>query len=54
MQEIDDLEMRLQREINYNIYSREGFKQRIKRKDSFILNILKGPKTVLKGKLDGF
>ena len=54
MQEIDDLEMRLQREINYNIYSREEFKQRIKRKDSFILNILKGPKTVLKGKLDGF
>ena len=52
MQKIEDLEKRLQREINYNIYHKEEFKEKIRKKDSFILNILKGPKTILKGSLN--
>jgi len=47
------LEKRLQREINYNIYSEEEYKKRIKKRDSFILNILKSPKIILKGKING-
>jgi len=50
---IEDLEKRLQREINYNIYSEEEYKKRIKKRDSFILNILKSPKIILKGKING-
>ena len=51
MQKIEDLEKRLQREINYNIYPEEEFKKKIRKKDSFILNILKRPKIILKGSL---
>ena len=53
MQRIEDLEKRLQREINYNIYPEEEFKEKIRKKDSFILNILKRPKIILKGNLNG-
>lgn len=49
MEKIEVLENKLQREINYNIYSWEEFGNRKKKKDSFILNILKSPKVVLKG-----
>lgn len=52
MEKIEALEKKLQREINYNIYSREEFGDRKKKGDSFILNILKGPKIVLKGSPD--
>ena len=53
MQKIENLEKKLQREINYNIYPEEEFKKKIRKKDSFILNILKRPKTLLKGNLNG-
>lgn len=53
MEKIEKLEKKLQREINYNIYPKEEFKERRKKKDSFILNILKGPKIMLKGHLNG-
>lgn len=53
MEEIERIEKKLQREINYNIYSKKEFIERRKKKDSFILNILKGPKVMLKGRLDG-
>lgn len=53
MQKFDSLEKKLQREINYNIYLEAEFKERIKKKDSFIINILKRPKIILKGSLDG-
>lgn len=53
MQKIEDLEKRLQREINYNIYPEEEFKKKIRGKDSFILNVLKRPKKILKGNLNG-
>jgi len=51
MQKIEDLEKRLQREINYNIYPEEEFKDKLRKKDSFILNILEGPKIILKDRL---
>ena len=53
MQKIENLEKRLQREINYNIYPEEEFKKKIRKKDSFILNVLKRPKKILKGNLNG-
>lgn len=52
MQKIEDLEKRLQREINYNIYPKDEFKQRLKSRDSFIANIVKEHKIILKGSLD--
>jgi len=53
MKKVDKVEKKLQREINYNIYPQKEFRERIKRKDSFILNILKSPKIMLKGTLNG-
>lgn len=53
MEKIEGLEKRLQREVNYNIYPKEEFKARKKKKESFILNILKAPKIILKGSVDG-
>lgn len=53
MEKIEELEKRLRREINYNLYSAREFSERLKRKDGFIMNVLKGPKIILKGKFDG-
>ncbi len=53
MEKIEGLEKRLQREINYNIYPEKEFKEKIKKRDSFILNLLKRPKVILKGSLNG-
>lgn len=53
MKEIDDLEQKLGREINYNIYPKGEFKKKVREKDSFILNILKRQKIILKGSLNG-
>ncbi len=53
MERIDALEKKLHREINYNTYPAKEFKEKVRRKDSFIRNVLKGPKVILKGSLDG-
>lgn len=53
MDKIENVEKDVAREINYNVYSRDDFSERIKKKDSFILNILKRPKIILKGRLNG-
>lgn len=53
MERIENLEKKLQREINYNIYPEKEFKERIRKKDSFILNILERPKIILKGSING-
>ncbi len=53
MEKIENAEKGLAREINYNIYSQGDFSGRVKKKDSFILNILKRPKIILKGRLNG-
>lgn len=52
MEKIEALEKKLQREINYNIYPVKEFKQKVKKQDSFLINILKRPKIILKGSLD--
>lgn len=52
MEGIENLEKKLNREINYNIYPPKEFKEKLRKKDTFILNILKRPKIVLKGNLD--
>ncbi len=54
IQKIETLEKDLQREINYNVYPEEEFKQKIKKKDAFILNLLKRPKIIIKGHLSEF
>lgn len=52
MQKIETLEKKLQREINYNIYPQKEFKDKLNKKDSFIINVLKRPKIILKGSID--
>lgn len=54
MHSIEELEKILHREINYNIYSEEEFKNRIRKKDTFITNVLKRPKIVLQGAVNEF
>jgi len=46
---IDILEKEIGREINYNIYPCSEFKRRKTRKDSFVTNVLKRKKIILKG-----
>lgn len=49
MTDIDKLEEKLRREINYTIYSRNEYKNRKRKRDTFIRNILTRPKILLKG-----
>ena len=49
LERIESAEQALGREINYNIYPVQEFKEKRKRKDNFIENILKRPKIMLKG-----
>ena len=52
LERIESAEQSLGREITYNIYPAKAFKEKRKRKDNFITNILKRPKIILKGDLD--
>jgi len=54
MNKLDVLEKNLGREINYTCYSEKDFSERLKKKSSFILNIIKRPKIILKGNLSEF
>jgi len=47
--EISKLEKRINREINYHIFSKKDLKDKIKKKNSFIKGILSGPKIFLIG-----
>ena len=49
---LDPLEKYLQREINYTLYSPERFKADIRKKNPFLLEVLKGKKTMLIGSPD--
>jgi predicted nucleotidyltransferase len=49
MAEIDALEKRIQRDINYTVYSLLEYRRRKKVKDSFIVNVIQRPKILLKG-----
>ena len=53
IEEIDKLEKKLQREINYAIYEKEDFKKKKKEGNSFILDILKEKKIFLIGDENG-
>ena len=54
MKKIESLEKKLLREINYNIYQKREFSDKIKKKDSFIMNIIKRPKIILRGSISEF
>jgi predicted nucleotidyltransferase len=54
MDKIDALEKKIGREINYTLYSEKAFSGKIKNKGSFIINVMKRPKIILKGKPSGF
>jgi len=47
---INELESQISREINYTYYSLQEWKEKIKKNDSFILNIISEPIIILKGK----
>lgn len=49
---IDAFEKELGREINYNIYPPLEFKRRIEKNDSFITNVVKRKKIMLRGDLN--
>lgn len=51
--ELDKLEHRLQREINYNLYSPERFQSDIKGRTPFLLEVLNNKKMMLIGSQDG-
>lgn len=51
--EIRKLEDKLQREINFNIYTREEFQKKRQEKGSFLAQVVKGKKIILKGSLHG-
>jgi len=46
---IDRLEEKLQREINYNLYQLKEFAKEVKKKEPFVLEILRGNKIMLIG-----
>jgi predicted nucleotidyltransferase len=52
IKKIESAEQVLGREINYNIYPAREFKEKMKKKDNFISNILKRPRIMLKGEVD--
>ena len=47
---IHQLEYQLSREINYTYYSMEEWREKVANNESFIINIIKEPKIILKGK----
>jgi predicted nucleotidyltransferase len=48
-----EMEKKYQKEINYQIISIKNFKEKIKQKNSFILNLLKNKKIILRGDFCG-
>jgi predicted nucleotidyltransferase len=54
LREVRKLEEVLKREINYSIFRKEEFSQKIKEKDSFIMDLLRNPKIFLIGGANDF
>jgi len=46
---LNSVEKKIQREINYTIYSKKSFQRKKEEKDPFILEVIKSPKIVLIG-----
>lgn len=51
--EIRKLEDKLEREINFNLYTSDEFSKKRKEKGSFLAQVIRGRKIMLKGSLDG-
>jgi predicted nucleotidyltransferase len=49
LREINKLEGKLKRKINYSIFRGDEFKQKVEGKDSFIMDLHKNPKVILIG-----
>jgi len=49
--DLRNLEKKLSREINYVLFEPKEFKERIKKKDPFVSNVLQEPKIFVKGEL---
>lgn len=54
MRDLDKLEKKYGREINYVIYSRREFKEKINNDNSFAANVVDRPKSILKGDINDF
>lgn len=54
MDKLDALEKSVGREINYTCYSEKDFSAKVKGNSSFIANIIKRPKIILKGSLSEY
>jgi len=52
IEEVSKLEKRINREINYHIFSRKELKDKVKKKNSFIKGVLSRPKIFLIGNKD--
>jgi predicted nucleotidyltransferase len=52
IQELEKLEKLLKREINYKLYTLQEFEKEIKRKNAFLLKILRDKKIMLIGEVD--
>jgi len=52
IQKLATLEKQLSREINYVLFSKEEYQERIKNNDSFIIHILQEPKILIIGDID--
>lgn len=50
--EIGRIEKELKREINYSLYSKDDFQKKKKKKDPFIMDVIKNPKIFLIGNED--
>lgn len=53
IKDLNELEQRLSREINYVIFDTNEFKNRLKKDDPFIKNVIEGPKIFLIGEQSG-
>ncbi len=49
IKKLNQIEKKIQREINYTIYSKKSFKMKKQEKDPFILDVIKSPKIFLIG-----
>jgi len=50
--EIGRIEKELKREVNYSLYSKDDFQKKKKKKDPFIMDVIKNPKIFLIGNED--
>lgn len=52
IREFNSLERKLSRELNYIIFSKEEYQEKIHKKDPFIMEILREPKIMIIGEVD--